>query len=523
MTSTATGRSPVGLRSERGPVLGALMLCIALIAVDATILATAVPSIVAELGGFSQFPWLFSIYLLTAAVTTPLCGRLADVVGRRPLLLGGVATFVAASVLCGVAWSMPVLVAARALQGIGAGAIQPAALTVVGDLYTVEERARVQGYIASVWAAASVVGPALGGIFSEYLSWRWIFFVNVPLGALAAWMLLRGFTEQHAPRRSAVDWAGAGLLTTGSSLLILSLLQGGTTWAWASPAGILVPVASALLLAAFVLRQRRAPEPLLPLWVFRNRVLVAGNLTSLGVGALLIGLTSFVPPYVQGVLGTGPLVAGFALAAFTLGWPLAATYSGRIYLRIGFRDTTLLGAGVVVVGTLGCAVAFTARASVWQVAALCFVVGLGMGLTASPSLVAVQSVVGWERRGVVTGTNLFCRSMGSALGAAAFGAVANLTLAARLADAPPALAGRAPDSVDSSALVLGDGGGAAPDVLAFVRAALADASHHVFVAMCAVAVLTLVAAAVMPRHLAASSPGGGSGGGLGGGDAVERP
>jgi multidrug resistance protein len=181
--------SAVGFRSERGPVLAALMLSTGLVALDSTIIATAVPSVVKDLGGFSQFPWLFSIYLLTQAVTVPLYGKFADVVGRRPLMFFGIAAFLLGSVLCGVAWSMPSLIAFRAVQGIGAGAVQPISLTIVGDLYSVEERARVQGYLASVWGIAAVVGPTLGGVFSDYLSWRWIFFVNLPLGAVA-WVTL---------------------------------------------------------------------------------------------------------------------------------------------------------------------------------------------------------------------------------------------------------------------------------------------------------------------------------------------
>ena len=184
--ATATAKQGVGFRSERGPVLGALMLCTGLVALDSTIIATAVPSIVRDLGGFSQFPWLFSIYLLTQAVTVPLYGKLADVVGRKPVMFFGIAVFLLGSVLCGVAWSMPALIAFRAVQGIGAGAVQPMSMTIVGDLYTVEERARVQGYLASVWGAAAVLGPTLGGVFSEYVSWRWIFFVNLPLGAVAS-------------------------------------------------------------------------------------------------------------------------------------------------------------------------------------------------------------------------------------------------------------------------------------------------------------------------------------------------
>jgi EmrB/QacA subfamily drug resistance transporter len=420
--------SAVGLRSERGPVLIGLMLCTALVALDATILATAVPSIVRDLGSFSQFPWLFSIYLLTQAVSTPLYGKLADLLGRRPVLFFGIAVFLVGSILCGVAWSMPTLIAARAVQGIGAGAILPMTITVVGDLYSVQERARVQGYLASVWGAAAVIGPTLGGVFSDYLSWRWIFFINIPLGALAAWMIGRSFHEKVVRREHQLDFAGAALLTVGFSSLILGLLEGGVAWDWGSPASFAVLVIGAVSLVAFVLVERRAAEPVLPLWVFSRRVLIGGNLAAVCIGVALIGLTSYVPTYAQGVLGTSALVAGFALAAMTVGWPIAAALSGRIYLRIGFRDTALIGSLIVVLGAVLVAL-LSAHSPVLSVAGATFVIGVGFGLGSAPTIVAVQSVVDWQRRGVVTGTNLFCRNLGSAVGVAVFGAIANHTLA----------------------------------------------------------------------------------------------
>ncbi|HEX6921273.1 MAG TPA: MDR family MFS transporter [Actinomycetes bacterium] len=498
--ATTSETSAVGLRSERGPVLAGLMLSTGLVAIDATIIATAVPSIVRDLGGFSQFPWLFSIYLLTQAVTVPIYGKVSDTLGRRPVLFFGIGVFLAGSVLCGVAWSMPALVAARAVQGIGAGAVQPISMTVVGDLYTVAERARVQGYIASVWGLSSVVGPTLGGFFSDYLSWRWIFFVNLPLGAAAAWMLARHFHERVTRRAHQIDYTGAALLTVGCSLLILGLLEGGVAWGWRSTTSLLVFAVGAVALGLFVLVERRAAEPVLPLWVLARRTLVGGNLAALAVGAVLIGLTSYVPTYVQGVLGTGALVAGFALAALTLGWPIAASLSGRVYLRLGFRDTAVIGSAVVVAGALLCAL-LSAHSTVWEVAAACFVVGVGLGLSSSPVVVAVQSVVGWDRRGVVTATNMFARSIGSAVGVAVFGAIANATLSHRFADPPAALAGRLPEGADSASLVLADHTQSAPaDVVAFIRAALFDATHHVFVGLVVAAAVMAAALWLMPRR-----------------------
>lgn len=488
-------RADVGLRSERGPVLGAIMLSTSLVALDSTIIATAVPSLVDDLGGFSRFPWLFSLYLLTQAVTVPVYGKLSDVFGRKPLLIFGIVVFVAASVFCGFAWSMEALIVGRALQGIGAGAIQPIGMTVIGDLYSVEERAKVQGYVASVWAASAVLGPTLGGLLSDYASWRWIFLINLPLGVLAVLGLLRRFPEAVERRPHRLDLTGAGLLTIGCSLLILGLLEGGTGWAWRSTTSYAVLGTGLVVLLAFSWVERRAAEPVLPPWVFRHRILVAGNLAAMGVGALLIGLSTYVPTWVQGVLGTGAVEAGLVLAALTMGWPIAASQCGKLYLRIGFRDTALIGMALAL-GAAVYAATLTAQAQVWQLALALFVLGLGMGLSSSPLVVAIQSVVSWERRGVVTATNMFSRSIGSAVGAAVFGAIANTVLARRFDGAPPALRGELPQDVDGTARALAGNG----PVAEFTRASLHAATHEVFVATAVATLLITVAVAFVPRR-----------------------
>jgi EmrB/QacA subfamily drug resistance transporter len=481
------------------------MLSTALVAIDSTILAAAVPSIVTDLGGFSQFPWLFSIYLLAQAVSVPIYGKLADSMGRKPIMLTGIGLFLLGSVLCGVAWSMPLLIAARAVQGLGAGATLPMSMTIVGDIYTVEERARVQGFIASVWGMASIVGPTLGGLFSEYISWRWIFFVNLPVGAFAVLMLLRHLHENVERRRHRVDYAGAGLLAVGGSFLVLALLQGGHSWAWGSPQSVTLFVLSAAALVAFPFVERRAAEPVLPLWLFRHRITNGANAVSLLVGAVLIGLTSYVPTFAQGVLGFGALLSGFALAAMTVGWPLAAGTAGRIYMRVGFRDTSLIGVGFIIAGAL-LLLTIGESSSLWLVAAYSFVVGVGLGYTSSPTLVAVQSVVGWQSRGVVTGTNMFARSIGSALGVAVFGAIANASLAARFAHPPAGTKGRLPKSADDAALVLDPHSGVGSSVREFVRAALTTATHHVFIGVAVLAVTMLVAVLLMPRSTTPLEP-----------------
>jgi EmrB/QacA subfamily drug resistance transporter len=461
--------SGVGFRSERGPVLIGVMLSTALVAIDATVIATAVPSIVASIGGFAEFPWLFSVYLLAQAVTVPVYGKLADVFGRKPVMLVGIGLFLVGSVLCGLAWNMGALIAFRAVQGLGAGAVQPMSMTIVGDLYSLRERAKVQGYIASVWGISSVVGPTLGGVFSEYVSWRWIFFVNIPLCLVAAAMIGLRFHERVDRRRPRIDYAGAGVLTVALTLLVLGLLEGGQAWAWGSPQGIGVLVAGAVLLGVFVAIERRAADPVVPLHLLRRRLLVATNLVSACVGAALLGLTSYVPTFVQAVLGTGPLVAGFALAALTLGWPISASQAGRVYLRIGIRSTALIGAAVVVLGA-ALLLLLDGSSSVYLVGGTSFVIGLGMGFTAAPTLIAAQAAVRWQERGVVTGLNMFSRSTGSAVGIAVFGAIVNASL-----------------------------GGAGVDGDRVPPEALTAAVHQVFVGTVVLAGAMLAAVLLMPR------------------------
>jgi MFS family permease len=425
MTTAAEG---VGFRSKRGPILIALMLSTGLVAIDATIVATAVPSIVDEIGGFSSFPWLFSAYLLAQAVSVPVYAKLCDMTGRKPIILTGIGLFLLGSILCGIAWSMPALIAFRVVQGLGAGAVQPMAITIAGDIYSLAERAKVQGYLASVWAVSSVVGPTLGGVFASLGLWRGIFLVNVPLCLLAGWMLVRTFHENIERTRHRVDYLGAAILTGSLSLIILGALQGGQAWAWGSPVSIAVFALGAVMFAVFLVVERRAAEPVLPPWVVQRRLLATTALVSFGVGAVMLGLTSYVPTFLEGTLSTSPIFAGLTLAALTLGWPISASQSGRLYLRIGFRATAMIGIAVTVIGAAILAVT-ASTPNIMLVAVSCFVVGLGLGLVATPTLIAAQSSVEWNERGVVTGTNLFARSIGSALGVAIFGAVANAVYA----------------------------------------------------------------------------------------------
>lgn len=470
--ATDTAREAVGFGSERGPVLVSLMLATGLVALDATILATAVLAITDSLGDFALFPWLFSSYLLAQAVTVPVYGALADTFGRKPVMLFGIAVFALGSLLCGLANSMLALIVFRAVQGLGAGAIQPTTMVIASDLYTLAERAKIQGYLAGVWAVASVTGPLLGGIFADYLGWRLIFLVNLPLAALAAWMLVRGFRETVTRRRTRIDYAGATLLTVGAGALVLGLLEGGQAWAWGSPVGIGVFGCAAVLLAVFGVVEYRAAQPILPLWIFRRRVVLASSVAAMLGGALLFGFTTYVPMFNQGVLGTGAVVAGLVTGALTLGWPLAAAQAGRVYLRFGFRTCAVLGSVIAALGAAS-TLLIGAQSPLWQVAASCFVVGAGMGLVATPTLIAAQTSAAWSERGVVTSATMFARSLGSAVGVAVFGAIVNARL----------------DGADTPA-----------------PQHLSDAVHLVFVAIAAMTVVLVIACAWMPGRAATAQP-----------------
>lgn len=417
----------------RAWTLAGLMMAMFMGAIEATIVATAIPTIVGDLGGFSLLSWVFSAYLLTQAASVPIYGKLADLYGRKPIFLAGASLFALGSLLCGAAPTMAHLAIFRAVQGLGAGAVLPMAQTIVGDLYDLEERARIQGYLASVWGISSVVGPTAGGLIVTYLGWPWVFFINLPV-ALAAMLLISVHLKERVdPRAQPIDFAGAALLFAGVGALITFLVQGGVAWPWRSLPSLLLAGTAAAGLALFLLHERRAADPILPLELFRRPVIAAGNAGAFLAGALTLGTSSFIPTFVQGSLGKSALVAGLSLGALSIGWPLASTFSGRIMLRAGFRRTAAIGAAFNLAGAL-VLISLTLESTPFHVAAGAFLMGAGLGLTTNTYLISIQQSVPWAERGVATGSNMFARMLGSSLGVTLLGSLLNARLRSYLAE-----------------------------------------------------------------------------------------
>jgi EmrB/QacA subfamily drug resistance transporter len=415
-------RAPAETTSRRTLVLAAAMMAIFMAAVESTIVATAMPSIVADLGGFSLFSWVFTAYLLPQAVSIPIYGRLADLHGRKPVFFAGASLFLVASALCGFARTMPVLIGLRALQGLGAGAIQPIATTIVGDIYTPAQRARVQGYISGVFGVSAIIGPALGAVLVEHGSWPVVFWINLPIGLAAFVMFAVFLRERLEPRPHEVDYLGSALLALGGGALMTALVQSASLPGMTVAALLAVALAA---LAALGAHERRTAEPMLALRLWRNRFIAIGNLGAFTLGALMMGVTAFLPTYVQAVLGGSASAAGLVLAVMSVAWTLGSIVGGRLMIRTSYRLTATLGGLALVAGALALIALEPPRGLAWANAGSLFV-GLGMGLCNTTFLVSVQASVGWGERGVATSSNMFTRIVGQAAGAAAFGAILNL-------------------------------------------------------------------------------------------------
>ncbi|MBO0794685.1 MAG: MFS transporter [Ktedonobacteraceae bacterium] len=410
----------------------ALMLGMALAALDTTIVGTAMPSIVGKLGGITLYSWVFSIYLLTSTTTVPIYGKLADLYGRKPLFLFGTILFLIGSAASGAAQSMEQLIVFRAIQGLGAGAVLPIVLTIIGDIFSLEERAKVQGLFSGVWGLSSIVGPFVGGLIVDHFSWRWVFFINIPFGLISMLLLIFTLKETVERRKHHLDYLGTITLTGSVVALLFALLQGGTTWAWTSFQSIGLFAATLVLFVLFIRAERRAAEPILPLILFQNRLITISSIGGVALGVLMFGITSYVPLFVQAVKGGSATSAGITLGPLLLAWPIAATISGKIVIRYGYRVTAVLGMFAAALG-VAMTTLFNAQTSLPFIIAAMVFIGAGLGFASSVFILSVQNAVPWNLRGVATATTQFFRTMGGTVGVAIMGTILNAQMALRFA------------------------------------------------------------------------------------------
>jgi EmrB/QacA subfamily drug resistance transporter len=473
---------------RRTLVLSACLMATFMAAVESSIVATAMPTIVADLGGFNLFSWVFAVYLLTQAVSIPIYGRLADIYGRKKVFYAGASLFLAGSALCGFAGNMQTLILFRALQGFGAGGVQPIATTILGDIYSPTERAHVQGLVSSVFGIAAVLGPSLGAFLVEQVSWQLVFWINLPIGAAAIIMIATFLGESVTHRRHRVDYLGSLLLMLAIAALMVVLVQGGSL-----PRVITIAFAAVGIITLFVLalHEKTTPEPMLPLELWRQRIILVGSVGGAVISAVMMGVSAFLPTYVQGAMGRSALAGGLVLGAMSVTWAFASFYGGRLMVRTTYRLTAVLGTLALIAGSAVLITLTPERGIAWASTGS-LLIGIGMGLCNTTFIVSIQAAVPWHQRGAATSSCMFLRFVGQSLGAAAFGAVLNLTL---LHEAPEAIGmvDRLLDPVQRTGLAAAE--------LVRLTDVVALGLHNAYVLAGVLSVIAFVLACLLPARL----------------------
>lgn len=462
-----------------------IMLSLFLASMESTVVATAMPTIVGQLGGLENYSWVFSAFMLASTTTVPLYGKLSDIYGRRKLYILAMALFLLGSVLCGLATTLTQLILARALQGIGAGGIMPLAFILIGEMFSLEQRTRMQGVFSGVWGVSSVAGPLLGGFIVDNLSWHWIFYINVFPGLIAGALVAFAWKDRvYSHERPAVDYAGAALLSASVVLLLIGLMDLGTSQGW-----IFIASAFALFVILFQV-ERRAADPILPIALFRDRLFATATSHGLFTGWAVFGTISFIPLFVQSVLGASPTQAGITITPMLLGWVGASIFGTRILLKVGYRQLSLIGTGVFFIGATLLAI-LGANSNQTFVMVFVTMMGIGMGLAIPAYVIAVQTTAERRHLGVATSMLQFSRSMGGTLGVSVMGAALSARLAANLnaSGLDLSLVAQLLDPAPGSAVVIEAG----------ARAAMADAIHLVFMIAFVAALLGLLSAVFTPR------------------------
>ncbi len=480
-------------RIRRPLVLLCVLLTMFMAAIEVTIVATAMPQIVGQLGGFSLYSWVFAAVLLAQTATTVMFGKLADLYGRKPVMISGISIFLVGSLLCGLSWSMPSLILFRLIQGLGAGAMQPVAMTVIGDIYAPHERAKIQGFLAAVWGASAIIGPLAGGFIVEHWTWHWIFWINIPVGLATIGGVLSFLHENVEHKKRAIDYGGAILVSVAivSLLLILTFLgQQDVDTFYFILFGTLLAASVPLLLW----QEKRAKEPMIALGLWSHRVIASTNGATFAAGAVFMGVTTFLPVYVQAVMGRSATVAGLTLTMMAFGWPIATIIAQRTYGLIGMRGASRLGGLLIFAGTL-LFLNLKPDSSPWTAAFDSLVTGFGMGFLMVTCVVMVQGSVDWSQRGSATASNIFSRTLGNTLGASILGGVLNLSLRT----GPGAKASVSPDDIRQLLQQPTGAIGRGLDA-SVLQTALAHGLHNTFVGMAVIGLMTILLAGLIPAR-----------------------
>jgi EmrB/QacA subfamily drug resistance transporter len=491
LTPSAGHGAPSAPSARRRLITIACLLAQFMAAVEATIVGTAMPTIVGDLGGFQLFSWVFAAYLLAQAVSTPIYGRLSDFYGRKRVFFAGAGLFIAGSAACGFAWGMVPLIVFRAIQGIGSGAIQPIAWTIIGDIYPPEDRARMQGWLSSVFGVSALAGPALGAFIVEHLHWSLVFWINVPIGLATVAMLFAFLDERLTPMRRRVDFAGAALLTIGVGALLVAVVESA---AFAAATVLLLGALGIAALAALGLYERTVAEPIVPFRLWRHPLIALGNCGAFTIGVIMMCNSGYLPAYVQGAMGRSPGVAGFVVASSSVVWTFGTFFGGRLMNRTSYRVSAITGSLVLLVGAAFSLALEPARGPLWAAFAAS-ILGLGMGVCNTTFIVSVQTAVGWGDRGAITSANLFMRTIGQTLGAALFGFMLTAGIARRVPDAGDAV---------NRLLQPEARHGLVPALAARLIDAFAGAMHEAYVVLALFAFVVFALAFCMPARLSPS-------------------
>lgn len=473
---------------QRRLILAAALMATFMPAVESTIVATAMPTIVGDLGGFRLFGWVFAMPLLTMAVTIPIYGRLADLYGRKRMFFVGTGIFLIGTTLCGFARSTEMLILLRGLQGFGSGAIQPISMTILGDIYTPAERAKVQGLSSSVFGIAAVVGPTLGAFLVEHVHWSVVFWVNLPIGIVSIAMFALFFDERVERRQHSIDWLGGVLMVLGIGALMLALVQAVRLSSGQIAALVALGAVALGLLAA---HERRHPEPMLPFDLWRRPVLALSNFAAFGSSGTYMAVSSLLPLYVQGVMGHSPSLAGFSVGAASVSWMFASIVAARIMIRTTYRLTASIGGACLLAGSLGLTALDPSASMLWVIGSS-FVLGIAMGFCNTTFVVAIQANVVQNQRGVATGSQMFMRMIGMSSGAALFGAIVNFGVHWRLPGA---------DDAANKLLLPVLRRTLSQDEVVRLADAVAQSAHYAFIAAVGVATVTLLLTLAFPKEL----------------------